>query len=128
MEQEVWSAVYYEVTSKVVAMDAQRLGTSTAAFDLHFSKDQLQFNYAFRQRGELRISLAGKVFYLTVGCKAGKVSSELAQVVVKKLDSRWAVKGVTAALLQAAGYSSDVKVVEEYAGSLPAHLAVSQST
>ncbi len=87
-----------------------------------FSRDQ--FNFAFRQRGDLRISLAGKVFYLTLGCKAGRVSPELAQVVVKKLVSRWAVKGVTAALLQATGYSSDVKVVEEYAGSLPAHLAV----
>ena len=123
LQQKFWSAVYNEVTSKLVAMDAQRLGTSTAAFDLHFSRDQLQFNYTFRQRGELRISLAGKVFYLTVGCKAGRVSPELAQV-VKKLDSRWAVKGVRAALLQAAGYSSDVNVVKEYAGSLRAHLAV----
>jgi len=69
VEQEVWSVVYHEDTSKLVAMDAQRLGTSTAAFDLHFSKDQLQFNYAFRQRGESRISLAGKFSYLTVGCK-----------------------------------------------------------
>ncbi|DBA89326.1 TPA: hypothetical protein ACH3X2_004770 [Trebouxia sp. C0005] len=124
VEGLVWSAVYDEVRSKLVAMDAQRLGTSTAAFDLHFGKEQLQFNYAFRQRGELKINLAGKVFYLKVGCKAGKVSPELAQVVVKQLDSRWAVKGVTSALLQAAGYNSDVKVMEECAGSLPSHLSV----
>ena len=124
VESLVWSAVYDEVRSKVVAMDAQRLGTSTAAFDLHFGQDQLQFNYAFRQRGELKINLAGKVFYLKVGCKAGRVSPELAQVVVKQLDSRWAVKGVTTALLQAAGYSSDVTVMEECAGSLPSHLSV----
>ena len=124
LESLVWSAVYDEVRSKLVAMDAQRLGTATAAFDLHFSKDQLQFSYAFRQRGQLRIRLVDKDFYLTVGCKAGKVPPDLAQVVVKKLDSRWAVKGVTSALLQAAGYSSDVTVTEEYAGSLPAHLAL----
>ena len=98
----------------------RRLGTSTAVFDLHLSKDQLEFNYAFRQRGELRINLAGKVFYLKVGCKGGKVPPELAQF-VKKLDSRWAVKGVTSA-----GYSSDVAVVEEYARRLPAHLAPKQ--
>ena len=67
---------------------------------LHSGKEQLQFNYAFRQRGELKINLAGQLFYLNVGCKAGKVSPELAQLVVKQLDSRWAVKGVTSALLQ----------------------------
>ena len=111
-------------TTKLVAMDAQRLGTSTVALDLHFSKGHLQFNYTFRQRGELRIDLAGTDFYLKLGCKAGRISPDLAQVVVKKLDSRWAVKGVTSALLQAAGYSSDVTVTEEYAGSLPAHLAI----
>ena len=66
-------------------VQARRYGCSEAR---HLGKDQLQFNYAFRQRGELRISLAGKVFYLTVGCKAGKVSPELAQIVVKKLFSR----------------------------------------
>ena len=48
----------------------------------------------------------------------------MAQFVVERLDSRWAVKGVTSALLQAAVYSSDVAIVEDYAGSLPAHLAV----
>ena len=30
-----------------------------------------QFDYAFRQREELKVNLAGKVFYLKVGCKAG---------------------------------------------------------
>ncbi len=56
-------------------------GSSTAAFDPQFNRDQLEFNYASRQRGELRIDLAGKVFYLKVDCKAGKVSPELAQMV-----------------------------------------------
>ena len=36
---------------------------------------------------------------------------------------RWARKGVTAALLKAAGYSADVAVKTEFAGDLPAHLS-----
>ena len=104
---------------ELVAMDAQRLGSSTAAFDLHF---QLELSFAFRERGQLTRNLA--LFYLKRVCKAGRASPEMAQILVRKLDSRWDVKGVTSALLQTARYSSDVAVFEEYAGSLPAHLAV----
>ena len=46
----------------------------------------------------------------------------------KCLDPRWACKGVTAALLKAAGYkaagySADVAVKTEFVGDLPAHLS-----
>ena len=42
---------------------------------------------------------------------------------MKQLDPRWARKGVTTALLKAAGYSTDVAVKTEFAGDLPAHLS-----
>jgi len=42
---------------------------------------------------------------------------------VKKLDPRWARKGVTAAFLKAAGYSADVAVETDFVGDLPAHLS-----
>ena len=45
------------------------------------------------------------------------------EVVVKQLDPRWARKGVTTALLKAAGYNADVAVKTEFAGDLPAHLS-----
>ena len=107
-------------------MDPQRLGSPTASFDLHFAKEHLQFSQAYRQRGQMRISLAGKDCYLTVGCKGGGVAPELAQVVVKQLDPRWVVQGVTSALLHTAGYT-DVTVEEEHAGGLPSHLSVHSS-
>ena len=46
-----------------------------------------------------------------------------AEVVVKQLDPRWPRKGVTAALLKAAGYSTDVAIHTEFVGDLPAHLS-----
>ena len=121
IESEVWAAVYDEVKTKLIAMDPQRLGSPTASFDLHFAKEHLQFSQAYRQRGQMRISLAGKDCYLTVGCKGGGVAPELAQVVVKQLDPRWVVQGVTSALLHTAGYT-DVTVEEEHAGGLPSHV------
>ena len=126
IESEVWAAVYDEVKTKLIAMDPQRLGSPTASFDLHFAKEHLQFSQAYRQRGQMRISLAGKDCYLTVGCKGGGVAPELAQVVVKQLDPRWVVQGVTSALLHTAGYT-DVTVEEEHAGGLPSHLSVHSS-
>ena len=42
---------------------------------------------------------------------------------MKQLDPRWARKGVTAALLKAAGYSTDVAAHTEFVGDLPAHLS-----
>ena len=62
VEALVWSAVYMEISSMLVAMDAQRLGSSTAAFVLPFSMGQLEFHYAFGEHGELRLNLAGRVF------------------------------------------------------------------
>ena len=55
--------------------------------------------------------------------KGSQISPRYAEVVVKQLDPRWARKGVTTALLQAAGYSADVAVKTEFVGDLPAHLS-----
>ncbi len=60
---------------------------------------------------------------LPVSTKGSQVSPCLAEVIVKKLDPRWARQGATTALLEAAGYSSDVAVKSEFAGDLPAHLS-----
>ena len=58
----------------------------------------------------------GKREQLPVNTKGSQVSPRLAEVVVKQLDPRWARQGATAALLKAAGYSTDVAVKTEYAG------------
>ncbi len=65
----------------------------------------------------------GKREQLPVNTKGSQVSPRLAEVVVKQLGPRWARQGATAALLKAAGYSTDVVVRTEYAGDFPAHLS-----
>ena len=48
---------------------------------------------------------SGKRKQLPASSKGSQISPRFAEVVVKQLDPRWACKGVTAALLKAAGYS-----------------------
>jgi hypothetical protein len=74
-------------------------------------------------KGFLIVEYMGKREQLPVNTKGSQVSPRLAEVVVKQLDPRWARQGATAALLKAAGYSTDVAVKTEYAGDLPAHLS-----
>jgi len=74
-------------------------------------------------KGFLAVEYMGKREQLPVNTKGSQVSPRLAEVVVKQLDPRWARQGATAALLKAAGYSTDVAVKTEYAGDLPAHLS-----
>ncbi|DBA89801.1 TPA: hypothetical protein ACH3X2_004672 [Trebouxia sp. C0005] len=81
-EYERLTSIHTQLPHQLIAMDPQRLGTPTAAYDLHFQQQFLQ-----------------------------------------QLDPRWARKGVTAALLKAAGYSADVAVQTEFAGDLPTHLS-----
>ena len=50
---------------------------------------------------------------LPASTKGSQISPRYAEVVVKQLDPRWARKGVTAALLKAAGYGTDVAVKTE---------------
>ncbi|KAL3161136.1 hypothetical protein ABBQ38_009511 [Trebouxia sp. C0009 RCD-2024] len=56
--------------------------------------------------------------------KESQISPRLAEVVVKQLYRRWARQGATAALLQAAGYSTDVASQTEFTGDLPAHVSL----
>ena len=58
VESLVWGAVHEAVQHKLVAMNPQRLGTPTAAFDLHFARSELQWNTALRQRGRLQVSIS----------------------------------------------------------------------
>ncbi|KAL3157056.1 hypothetical protein ABBQ38_001304 [Trebouxia sp. C0009 RCD-2024] len=55
----------------------------------------------------------GKREQLPASSKGSQISPRLAEVVVKQLDPRWARQGATAALLQAAGYNTDVAVQTE---------------
>ena len=67
----------------------------------------------------------GKREQLPASTKGSQISPRFAEVVIKQLDPRWARKGVTTALLKAAGYGADVAVRTEFAGDLPAHLSCS---
>ena len=104
-------------------MDPQRLGTPTAAFDLHFQEQFLQQKHDLSNRGFLSVDFMGKREQLPLSTKGSPISPRLAEVVVKQLDPRWARQGATASLLKAAGYSTDVAVQTEFAGDLPAHLS-----
>ncbi|DBA93740.1 TPA: hypothetical protein ACH3X3_013806 [Trebouxia sp. C0006] len=91
-------------------MDPQRLGTPTAAYDLHFQEQSMQRKHDLMNRGFLTVEYSGKREQLPASSKGSQISPRFAEVVVKQLDPRWACKGVTAALLKAAGYSADVAV------------------
>ena len=111
------------VQRQLVAMDPQRLGTPTAAYDLHFQEQFLQQKHELSSRGFLTVQYLGKREQLPVSTKGSQISPRFAEVVIKQLDPRWARKGVTTALLKAAGYGADVAVKTEFAGDLPAHLS-----
>ena len=123
VESLVWRAIITQLPLQLVAMDPQRLGTPTAAYDLHFQEQFLQRKHDLCNRGILSVEYMGKREQLPVSSKGSQVSPRLAEVVVKQLDPRWARQGATAALLEAAGYSTDVAVQTEFAGDLPAHLS-----
>ena len=74
-------------------------------------------------RGFLTVQYLGKREQLPASTKGSQISPRFAEVVIKQLDPRWARKGVTTALLKAAGYGADVAVRTEFAGDLPAHLS-----
>ena len=123
IESIVWRAIITQLPLQLVAMDPQRLGTPTAAYDLHFQEQFLQRKHDLCNRGILSVEYMGKREQLPVSSKGSQVSPRLAEVVVKQLDPRWARQGATAALLEAAGYSTDVAVQTEFAGDLPTHLS-----
>jgi len=119
----VWKSILTQLPHQLIAMDPQRLGTPTAAYDLHFQEQSMQRKHDLMNRGFLTVEYSGKREQLPASSKGSQVSPRFAEVVVKQLDSRWACKGVTAALLKAAGYSADVAVKTEFVGDLPARLS-----
>ena len=123
VEGLVWMSILTQLPHQLIAMDPQRLGTPTAAYDLHFQEQFLQQKHELSDRGFLTVGYLGKREQLPASTKGSQISPRYAEVVVKQLDPRWARKGVTAALLKAAGYSTDVAVKTEFAGDLPAHLS-----
>ncbi|DBA67025.1 TPA: hypothetical protein ACH3X2_002132 [Trebouxia sp. C0005] len=123
VEGLVWQSILTQLPHQLIAMDPQRLGTLTAAYDLHFQEQFLQQKHDLFNRGFLTVEYLGKREQLPASSKGSQMSPRYAEVVVKQLDPRWARKGVTAALLKAAGYSTDVTVQTEFVGDLPAHLS-----
>ncbi len=79
-------------------------------------KKKKKKKHDLHSRGSLSVDLLGKREQLPVSTKGSQVSPCLAEVVVKKLDPRWARRGATAARLEAAGYSTDVAVNSELLG------------
>lgn len=123
VEISVMLAIREKYTSQLVAIDPQRLGTATAAYDLHFKEEFLQLKHSLRDKGELPINFVGQQKFVRTSEKLSKSAPMFAQIVVKQLDLRWRVQGATSALLTAAGYEGDVAVKTEFAGELPAHLS-----
>ena len=123
IEGLVWKSIITQLPRQLIAMDPQRLGTPTAAYDLHFQQQFLHQKHELSDRGFLTVEYMGKREQLPASTKGSQISPGCAEVVVKQLDPRWACKGVTAALLKAAGYSADVAVKTEFVGDLPAHLS-----
>lgn len=123
VETSVMLAIREKYTQELVAIDPQRLGTATAAYDLHFKEQFLQLKQCLRNKGELPINFNGQQKFIRTSEKASKSAPMFAQIVVKQLDLRWRVQGATSALLAAAGYEGDVVVKTEFAGELPAHLS-----
>ena len=123
IEGLVWKSIVTQLPRQLIAMDPQRLGTPTAAYDLHFQEQFLQQKHELLGRGFLTVEYLGKREQLPASTKASQISPRYTEVVVKQLDPRWARKGVTAALLKAAGYNAGVAVKTEFAGDLPAHLS-----
>ncbi|KAL3151129.1 hypothetical protein ABBQ38_012995 [Trebouxia sp. C0009 RCD-2024] len=123
VEASVMMAIREKYTSQLVAIDPQRLGTATAAYDLHFTEQFLQLKQSLRNKGELPIDFNGQQKFVRTSEKNSKSAPMFAQVVVKQLDLRWRVQGASSALLRAAGYEEEVAVKTEFAGELPAHLS-----
>ncbi|KAL3135038.1 hypothetical protein ABBQ32_007985 [Trebouxia sp. C0010 RCD-2024] len=123
VEASVMMAIREKYTSQLVAIDPQRLGTATAAYDLHFTEQFLQLKQSLQDKGELPIDFNGQQKFVRTSERNSKSSPIFAQIVVKQLDLGWRVQGATSALLRAAGYEGEVAVKTEFAGELAAHLS-----
>ena len=121
VEGLVWKSILAQLPHQLIAMDPQRLGTPTAAYGLHFQEESRQRKHDLIDF--LTVKYSGKREQLPASSKGSQISPRYAEVVVKQLDPRWARKGVTAALLKAAGYSAHVAVKTAFVGDLPTHLS-----
>ncbi|KAL3160335.1 hypothetical protein ABBQ32_010669 [Trebouxia sp. C0010 RCD-2024] len=54
-------AIREKYTSQLVPIDPQRLGTATAAYDLHFTEQFLQLKQSLRDKGKLPIDFNGEM-------------------------------------------------------------------
>ncbi|KAL3155642.1 hypothetical protein ABBQ32_012676 [Trebouxia sp. C0010 RCD-2024] len=111
-------AIREKYTSQLVAIDPQRLGTATAAYDLHFTEQFLQLKQSLRDKGQLPIDFNGQQKFVRTSEKNSKSSPMFAQIVVKQLNLKWRVQGATSALLRAAGYEGEIAVKTEFQGSV----------
>ncbi|KAL3146458.1 hypothetical protein ABBQ32_003132 [Trebouxia sp. C0010 RCD-2024] len=66
VEASVMVAIREKYTSQLVAIDPQRLGTATAAYDLHFTEQFLQLKQSLRDKGELPIDFNGQQKFVRV--------------------------------------------------------------
>jgi len=66
-------------------MDPQRLGTPTAAYELHFQEQSMQRKHDLMNRGFLTGEYSGRREQLPASSKGSHISPRFAEVVVKQL-------------------------------------------
>ena len=88
IEGLVWKSIVTQLPLQLIAMDPQRLGTPTAAYDLHFQEQFLQQKHELLGRGFLTVEYIGKREQLLASTKASQISPCYTDVVVKQLDPR----------------------------------------
>ncbi|DBA89964.1 TPA: hypothetical protein ACH3X2_004384 [Trebouxia sp. C0005] len=88
VEGLVWQSILTQLPHQLIAMDPQRLGTPTAAYDLHFQEQFLQQKHDLFNRGFLTVEYLGKREQLPASSKGSQISPRYAEVVVKQLDPR----------------------------------------
>ena len=86
----VWKSIVTQLPRQLIAMDPQRLGTPTAAYDLHFQEQFVQQKHEMSGRGFLTVECLGKREQLSASSKGNQVSPRYAEVVIKQLHPRWA--------------------------------------
>ncbi len=60
IESLVWQAIFTQLPVQLIAMDPQRLGSPTAAYDLHFQEQFLQQKHDLSSKGFLTVEYMGK--------------------------------------------------------------------
>jgi len=63
-----------QLPHQLIAMDPQRLGTPTTAYDLHFQEESLQRKHDLMNRGFLTVEYLGKREQLPASSKGSQIS------------------------------------------------------